>query len=90
MAFRNLDKPDLDTGEIPGLTKWAVFKAVMSSFLFSIFMINPLPSLFYDCLRTRYALNEAPDEEEIINQNGFFNTDLLNDDPFGGLNQTDT
>jgi hypothetical protein len=53
-------------------------------------MINPLPSLFYDCLRTRYALNEAPDEEEIINQNGFFNTDLLNDDPFGGLNQTDT
>lgn len=64
MLFRNIDKPDPSGKEldIPSNEYLAFF---LCFFGFAFLTISPLPSPFYDCLRSKYILNEMPNFDEL-------------------------
>jgi len=77
MLFRNMDKPDPGGKELK--ISGDEYLTFFLSFLgFSLLTIGPFPSPFYNCLRTKYILNEMPDFDD-ISENEY----LVDDKPDG-------
>ena len=73
MLFRNLDKPDSTGAELIISTGQyvAYFLCLVG---FSFFTISPLPTPFYDCLRTKYFMNEMPNFDD-LSENEYLNVE---------------
>jgi len=64
MLFRNMDKPDPAGKELKISTNEYV--AFFLSFIgFALLTISPLPTPLYDCLRSKYILNEMPNFDDL-------------------------
>lgn len=59
-----MDKPDPFGKElsIPTYEYIAFFSCFIG---FALFTISPLPTAFYDCLRTKFILNEMPNFDDL-------------------------
>lgn len=64
MLFRNMDKPDPAGKELEISTN--EYLAFFFCFIgFAFLTVSPLPTPFYDCLRSKYILNEMPNFEDL-------------------------
>ena len=64
MLFRNMDKPDPAGKELEiSSNEYVAFFLCFVGF--ALLTLSPLPSPFYDCLRSKYILNEMPNFDDL-------------------------
>lgn len=74
MLFRNLDKPmdsPSQSGEAADLPLRSLITPLICIFAFSFFLLGPLPTALYDCLCTKYILDDVPDFSELAESEFF-------------------